>query len=401
MPVGGHGSIAFQTLGRRKVRARCWVRDVDGVRRRVETIGTSRENAREKLLAALQLRPGFRRAGLAGTSTIAEAIDVWLAELDRRAADGEIAISTPTTYRSVVNVHVRPGLGALRLQEVDAPTLDAFLVGMRARHGFAVTKTARSALNGVFGLAIRQHAIRANPMRDIGRITSGRRAKARRARALTQAERDDWIAKMEADELAVARDLPDLTRWMLATGCRIGESLAVTFDEIDLDAKTVVIEWTIVRVSGRGLLRVPTKSAAGERTLSLPGWAVDMVMRRGEALGWAGPLFPIPKQRQGGQRWSGGVWRDPSNTMRDLRRARERAGYEWVTSHVFRKTVATVMLEAGFTAREIADQLGHSKMSLTQDVYVGREAVSHGAVALADMWGTATSPPTSFRDPVA
>src|SRR5690606_33186179 len=166
MPVGGHGSIAFQTLGRRKVRARCWVRDVDGVRRRVETIGTSRANAREKLLAALQLRPGFRRAGLAGTSTIAEAIDVWLAELDRRAADGEIAISTPTTYRSVVNVHVRPGLGALRLQEVDAPTLDAFLVGMRARHGFAVTKTARSALNGVFGLAIRQHAIRANPMRD-------------------------------------------------------------------------------------------------------------------------------------------------------------------------------------------------------------------------------------------
>src|SRR5690606_4155824 len=302
--------------------------------------------------------------------------------------------------RSVVNSHIRAGLGELRLFEADAPRLDAFLVGMRQRHGVAVTKTARSVLNGVMGLAVRHRAIKTNPMRDVGRI-SGRRAQTRKARAMTRAERDDWLAKMEADELAVIRDLPDLTRWMLATGCRIGEALAVTFDEIDIDAGTVKIERQIVRVTGRGLLRVPTKSAAGERTLTLPRWAVDMIVRRGESLGWTGPLFPIPEQRLGGQRWSGGVWRDPSNTSRDLRLARERAGYEWVTSHVFRKTVATVMAEAGFTAREIADQLGQAKISMTQDVYLGRDAVSHGAVALADMWGTATSPPTSFRDPVA
>ncbi|SDP79518.1 Phage integrase family protein [Actinopolyspora xinjiangensis] len=47
-----------------------------------------------------------------------------------------------------------------------------------------------------------------------------------------------------------------------------------------------------------------------------------------------------------------------------------------MTSHVFRKTAATVPDEAGLSARRIADQLGHSRPSLTQDVYLGRKAVT-------------------------
>jgi integrase len=50
--------------------------------------------------------------------------------------------------------------------------------------------------------------------------------------------------------------------------------------------------------------------------------------------------------------------RDPSNTTADLRQALDRAGFDWVTSHTFRKTVATWMDEAGMSARQIADHLG-------------------------------------------
>jgi integrase len=38
---------------------------------------------------------------------------------------------------------------------------------------------------------------------------------------------------------------------------------------------------------------------------------------------------------------------------------------------VFRKTCATILDEAGLTARVVADQLGHSKVSMTQDDYMG------------------------------
>jgi integrase len=48
------------------------------------------------------------------------------------------------------------------------------------------------------------------------------------------------------------------------------------------------------------------------------------------------------------------------------------AGYEWVTFHTFRKTVATLLDDAGLTARQVADILGHANPSMTQDVYFGR-----------------------------
>jgi integrase len=165
----------------------------------------------------------------------------------------------------------------------------------------------------------------------------------------------------------VRRDLPDVTRWFLATGVRIGEAIAVGWENIDLDNELVNIDHKIMRVKGVGLQRVPrTKSTAGHRTLPLPLFAVRMLKRRKLASPSGGPLFPD----------SDGGWRDPSNTSRDLREARGSGEFSWVTSHVFRKTCATILDESELSAREIADQLGHAKVSMTQDNYLGRRLTS-------------------------
>jgi integrase len=127
-------------------------------------------------------------------------------------------------------------------------------------------------------------------------------------------------------------------------------------------------------VNGVGLIRKSTKSSAGERTLDLPGFVVSMLRRRKLAYGGGGPVFPDSR----------GGWRDPSNTSRDLRIARGSEEFAWVTSHVFRKTAATEMDRAGLTARQIADQLGHSKISMTQDHYLGRRSVGREAADALD-----------------
>ena len=161
--------------------------------------------------------------------------------------------------------------------------------------------------------------------------------------------------------------MPDLSRFMLATGVRIGESLAVYWPDVDLHAGLVAVDYNVVRVKGKGLIRKSTKTEYGERTLPLPSWAVDMLRRRfAETSDPDGPVFPD----------SLGGLRDPSNTNRVLRETRGSEGFAWVTSHVFRKTAATILDEAGLTARMIADHLGHSRPSMTQDVYMGRKMVS-------------------------
>jgi len=60
------------------------------------------------------------------------------------------------------------------------------------------------------------------------------------------------------------------------------------------------------------------------------------------------PVFPAPP----------GGWRDPSTTQADLRDTSAAAGFDWVTTHTFRRTVATLMDHAGLSSRAAADQFG-------------------------------------------
>jgi hypothetical protein len=61
-----------------------------------------------------------------------------------------------------------------------------------------------------------------------------------------------------------------------------------------------------------------------------------------------------------------------------------RGPWSWVTSHTFRKTVATRLDEAGFTPRQVADHLGHANPSMTLDVYLGRQVVNAAAAKVLD-----------------
>jgi len=55
-----------------------------------------------------------------------------------------------------------------------------------------------------------------------------------------------------------------------------------------------------------------------------------------------------------------------------------------VTSHSFRKTVATLIDDEGLSARIGADQLGHAKVSMTQDNYMSRGRVHTQVAELLD-----------------
>lgn len=87
-----------------------------------------------------------------------------------------------------------------------------------------------------------------------------------------------------------------------------------------------------------------------------------------------------------------GSWRDPQNAGARLRDGLDRADYGWVTSHVFRKTAATILDQAGLSARAIAGHIGHARPSITQDVCMdkrsaGREAADAFEAALGPKSG--------------
>jgi len=79
-------------------------------------------------------------------------------------------------------------------------------------------------------------------------------------------------------------------------------------------------------------------SRASERRLLLPSWCVDLLKARRVRLGaFDGPVFPDTK----------GGWRDRSNVGKAFRRVRDGSDFEWVKTHMSRKTVATLLDGAG------------------------------------------------------
>jgi hypothetical protein len=104
-----------------------------------------------------------------------------------------------------------------------------------------------------------------------------------------------------------------------------------------------------------------------------PGWLQDLLDRGHYCLETIAIIFPS----------AAGTFRDPSNTSRDIKAALTFAGFDRETSHLLRRCVATQMDDLGIAVREIADQLGHSRPSMTQDVYLGRSRVSTKGVLLS------------------
>ena len=169
----------------------------------------------------------------------------------------------------------------------------------------------------------------------------------------------------------------DPIKLLIATGLRRSELLGLRWADYDQAAGTLAVTGKVVRVSGNGLVRVDeTKSAAGRRIVPLPQFAVKMLGKRRELpyVGEQTVIFPS----------TAGTLRDPNNFGKEWRKARKELGVPEVTTHSFRKTLATLIDEERLSARIGADHLGHSKVSMTQDRYMTRSRVHTQVAELLD-----------------
>src|SRR5699024_9479431 len=139
---------------------------------------------------------------------------------------------TLETYRRQLDNHVLPAIGQCRLGEATTPLVDKVVGAIKANASSASAKSCQSVISGVLGLPIRYGAIPHNPVREGDRIESLSR---REPRALTVEERVDLLRQLQEDPKARGKDLPDLVLFMLATGVRIGEALAVTWSQVDVE----------------------------------------------------------------------------------------------------------------------------------------------------------------------
>lgn len=361
LTVGTYGDISCIETTPGKWRARANYRDHDGVTRRVERHGTTKTGAENRLREALRDR--LHRDGdedITGDTTLTTLAQVWITEYPTTT---RISPQSLEKYQRVIDKIIVPGLGGLRVREVTVGKADRFLGAIPSD---ANAKWARIILTGMLGLAARRDAIPTNPMRD----TNKRATDTQEVRALTLEEvahlRENATTWSGANTMGPPRgdDLAELLEVLIGTGVRIGEALALKWDDIDLDADvpTLLVSGTVVMVNNKLERQDHTKTASGRRMLALPDYVVHALQRQQERRLPAedGLVFPSAK---------GGV-RSPNNVRRQLRQARGEA-LGWVTPHALRKTTATVVAEVN-GPDAAADQLGHSDGRPAARFYIDR-----------------------------
>jgi integrase len=369
LPVGTFGKVHVRVLGKGRVEVRASFRDFDGRRRLVARYGQTRAEAERRLREALRDRTAATTSPVPADTRLKAIAELWLAD----AEEAELAVGTKRLYRFATESYIVPSIGDLRLREITVPVVERLLASVRSDHGPGAAKSTRNVLSGILGMAVRHGRLPANPVAE-ARVQRTPRSRPG-PRALTPDESQQLRALLAADTTAVRHDLPDLVECLLSTGLRIGEACAVQSCDVDLETATLTVTGTVIRERLRGLvIQQFPKTEASRRVIALAPQTVLLLKRRLAVVpANADPPVIFPSRQ--------GRLRDPNNTSGDLRQALDRAGYPWVTSHTFRRTVATRLDDAGLSARQIADHLGHSRPSLTQDVYLGRGSANPEAAA--------------------
>ncbi|GAA4362876.1 tyrosine-type recombinase/integrase [Nocardioides caricicola] len=325
----------------------------------------------------------------------------WLAE---RREKGQGRHQTLVKYEQEVDKAIVQKWGGLAIGTVTTERLHRGLGEIEKTRS---TRQTRTVLSQVFGYAVALGALKANPMQGLpSEITPRGRRKKRKAtpRSLTPEETSAVLAAVAEWEkpnpgggprpsgvLSLAVEV------MLATGCRIGECLAIEWRDVHLDDEMpwVRIAATLVEPSRKGdpTLHRQAFTKGDQEEDDEPGRDVALSPQAAAALHahrkrtpYRRQVDPVFANRTGGWLW-------PGNVRRMLRTAAERHAPE-VTDlhpHLFRSTVATVVSET-YGVEVAQEMLGHTNGATTQRYYVAKKRrVVHGQDAVV-AWRAGASP---------
>jgi integrase len=159
-------------------------------------------------------------------------------------------------------------------------------------------------------------------------------------------------------------------RFMAYTGCRRGEAIALKWQNVDLERGVVSITETAQRLSGKGIVSQPTKSAAARRGIALDPSTVDVLrehrgqqlllrMELGKIYQDHGVVFPGPL----------GTLLDPSVLTRNFEKLARQVGFPGLRLHDLRHGHAAGLIRAGTHPRVVQEKLGHASAAFTMQVY--------------------------------
>lgn len=311
--------------------------------------------------------------------TVGQYFDRWLGTISVRR-------KTARSYQQFVTLHLKPGLGRVRLTKL-TPGHVRTLLAEKEQAGLSVRTV--TLMRDVLRIALTQAVTDGAVVRNVAALVKRPKATRRQGPILSPDQVPVFLSRIKGTRLA-----PVITIG-LAVGLRLGEVLGLQWSSIDLEQGVIGVERGLETI-GRDRTLVELKSKESRRTIRLPEFVrVALIQHRQQQR---------ERQLAAGRKWRSegssfvfttrdGRPLDGCGVTRDLKRLLARTwmgghqdckhsrvidrlcadcGAEHLPAlsfHALRHSCASILLAQGVPVRDVAEILGHSDVRLTLASY--------------------------------
>ena len=255
---------------------------------------------------------------------------------------------TMRTKKYIVELKILPYFGKKRVNDITAADIRPWQNEL-IKKGYSPTylKTINNQLSAIFNYAVRYYDLKSNPCAKAGSMG---KSKAEEMDFWTGEEFTKFIDSVMNKRLSYMAFIT-----LYWTGMRLGELLALTPKDIDLEKRTISITKSYQRLDKKDVI-TPPKTPKSKRVITIPEFLTADIKDYMDSLydlREDDRLFPITKYF----------------LEHEMQRGIKESGVKRIRLHDLRHSHASMLIELGFSPLEIANRLGHEKVETTLNTY--------------------------------
>jgi len=261
--------------------------------------------------------------------------------------------STIYAKKNRLDVHILPYFGKVPVNEITPAKVrkwqnDLLKKKTPANEPYSPTylNILHHTLSGVFNYARRYYGLKENPCVITGSIGKSR-----------PGEMKFWTLNEYRQFIEVVHNIQHhaIYQTLFYTGMRVGELLALTRNDIDLETGIIHINKTLKRIEGENIIMEP-KTKKSKRDVYIPSFLVEELKEyftHMYKLESTDHVFPALR----------------ANILYNLKQYAKKAGVPQIRIHDLRHSHTALLVEMGFTPLLIAERLGHDDIKTTLNTY--------------------------------